>query len=143
MKLDLSRDEIATLLNILSPFSNPDSWDDEDLDLLEDRIKRQLESPTKHSSYHSSKIFFPGEWSIETLQNYILENDLKNILVPYELHAYAQDISQQLTVWCNKFPVDFLRDSRHDYMSFTHDVNIYFYKVDSEIRGIRFDAVFL
>jgi hypothetical protein len=144
MKIELDREEIETLLNLLSPFSNPDSWDDEKLTHLENRIKHQLSRLFAFSMRYSSKIFFPGEWSIELLQQYILSNSDKPIFIFCENRGILPSIIQEnLKVWAVFISANFLESNRNDRMTFSNGNTVIFADPEKELRGYNFDVIFL
>jgi hypothetical protein len=82
MKLDLSSDDMATLLNLLDPFSHPALWEDEELDRLKIRIERQLIKDYAFCLKESNgkNVFYPGEWSVTKVKEYLMshENEVCN-----------------------------------------------------------------
>jgi hypothetical protein len=92
MIINLDSIEIGILLKMLNPFSHPEEWDDENLNIIESRIKQQISNQYARLMSDYNNIWYPGEWKISDIINEI-EKYKQTIIIVNNFQIYEDIIN--------------------------------------------------
>jgi len=146
MKIELYHSELATLLKALSPFTNPQEWESEEFENINNILKEKIADPFIRScaSGHA-KIFYPGEWNISTIIDTVREREYFNILIVGDEYKY-----NEIYNICNSVdnPHIKIANKTRNFIDFysgpmCHFLNCKDENIENKIRGTRYDCMFL
>jgi hypothetical protein len=139
MKIELSQSEISTVLKALSPFTNPQEWENEKFDIVLSAIKDEIIRPFIRSCEGNFTAHYPGEWGVSTIINAVRSGKYFNILIVGDVYVY-NEIYNVCHLEINK--------ASKNYFQFYTSVNCKFLNNkygywENDLSGYKFDCLFL